>query len=510
MKRDLAFIKQAVDLERILQHYGYEFVQAKSSAKSRMYRKGEQRLSVIMNSSFAAKYFTDLNDPYFKGDIFKFLERMEQGNYRRIFEIIDEMLEQPKISEPKDTVPQNSTVRTIERSDAEINPLLRQKELYRTYQLTPFTNTVYAEARAIDLKVLFSKEFVGRVQNVRAVADGSPYTNTGFPMYDLAGNMLSIDMRNAGYKAFPEGERGGAVWHSNFFFSSVKISKAENGTGVPPGTIGTAFRRDTSSYVFTHGELGNEKCIVVSEQQLKSEFYEVPVHRIVVSESAIDAISLKQLSPEWQGERRLYVATCGQPGTKQMVLIQHLLNQHPQAQLVIAQDGDTSGLRFAINYLSLRHPSEDPEKKILPHLTYGVIGDRQSEQLNVGINKLNLELRYPLASGARKARAVNEEFIAEMREKIHGFDNRSVPIETRLDEDMKYMITRFSFHFSNDLTLMTWILHRLIEEIERRQCQKLFHCVCPAPHQKDLNNVLKARNGMVLPLQDLLYLPKLF
>lgn len=513
MKRDLVFIKQTLDLEHILQHYGYEFVRSKSSVKSRVYRKGDRRLSVIVDNSYSAKYFTDLSDPDFKGDIFKFLERMEQGNYRRIFEIIDEMLEQQGIIEKTETAPKSSIPPPAERSD--VHSLLREKELYRIYRITPLTDTVYLEARAITTEVLFSKEFAGRVKNVTAAANHSQYVNTGFPMYDREGNMVSMDIRNVGYKAFPEGERGEALWHSNFFFSSGQMIKIENGIEIPSATIGTVFRLDAASYVFTYGELGNEKRVELSEPQFRAEFYEVPVHRIIVSESAIDAISLKQLSPEWDGERRLYVATCGQPGTKQMTFIQQLLRKHPQAQLVIAQDGDAAGLRFSINYLALQHPSEDPEKKIIPHLTYGVSGHHKAEQSNIiATNKLHLELRYTLASGARKVQTKNEEFIRDLSREISRFDNRFLsneqPIETRLDENMKYMITRFSFHFSNDVILMTQVLQWLTEEIERRQQQKLFHCVCLNRHQKDLNNLLKHQKGRALSSFDVLYLQKLF
>lgn len=510
MKRDLVFIKQTLDLERILQHYGYEFVRSKSSVKSRVYRKGDRRLSVIVDNSYSAKYFTDLDDPHFKGDIFKFLERMEQGNYRRIFEIIDEMLEQQGIIEKTAITPKSSIPPPPERSD--VHSLLREKELHRIYRITPLTDTVYLKTRAIATEVLFSKEFVGRIKNVKTAANRNQYVNTGFPLYDREGNMVSMDIRNVGYKAFPEGERGAALWHSNFFFSTDRMIKADNGVEIPPATIGTVFRYDAECYIFTYGESGNEKRCKLSEHQFRTEFYEVPVHRIVISESAIDAISLKQLSPEWKGERRLYVATCGQPGTKQMAFIQQLINKHPQAQLVIAQDNDAAGLRFAINYLALQHPAENPDKKIIVHLTYNAIAGHHPSSIGV-TNTLRLELRYPLASGARKAQAINEAFIGELNEEIRRFENRIVPneplIETRPDENMRNMITRFSFHFPNDSQSLTRILHRLIEEIERRQQQKLFHCICLNQDRKDLNDLLKVRNGNVLSSVDSLYLSKL-
>jgi len=512
MKRDLNFIKHNLDLEQILQKYGYEFVPSKSSAKSRVYRKGEQRLSVIVDASFSAKYFTDLNDPYFKGDIFTFLERMEQGNYRRIFEVIDGILRPQSALEKKELIPKSINSASVsKRPTVVIDTILREKELYRIYRITPLTDTVYAEGRAITKEVLYSKEFIGRIQNVKAAVVNSKYLNTGFPMYDREGNMVSIDLRNIGYKAFPEGERGEALWHSNYFFSTYRSLKIENGADIPTGTIGTVYQSNAESFVFTYGELGKETRVNLSSEQIGKVFYKVPVHRIILSESAIDAISLKQLSPEWGGERRLYVATCGQPGVKQMAFLQDLLIQNPRAQLVIAQDGDSAGLRFAINYLALEHPCEHPEKKIIPHLTYDASGYQQSEKSDViGSYKISLVLRYPLASGVRKARSANEEFVRELIYKMKQINNRAVldeqSLETRLDENMKYLNTCFSVYLSSDTKLLAWVLCQLTEEIEKRQQQKLFHCVIPTQELKDFNNVLKERKGQPLFLSDSMFL----
>jgi len=75
-------------------------------------------------------------------------------------------------------------------------------------------------------------------------------------------------------------------------------------------------------------------------------------------------MSFKQLNPEAEGERRFYMATGGQPGSRQMGFVQKVLDRNPQAQFVIAQDGDNAGLRFAINYLALQHPAADPALRV--------------------------------------------------------------------------------------------------------------------------------------------------
>ena len=280
--------------------------------------------------------------------------------------------------------------------------------------------------------------------------------------------------------------------------------------------------------MFLYGELGEEKHVILPIEQAKTGFYEVPVQRIVISESAIDAISLKQLNPEQADERRFYVATGGQPGGKQVAFLQEILNRNPQAQLVIAQDGDNAGLRFAVNYLALDHPSENPEMKIKPYLTYSSPTNQQTKkteentenQESVGTNRLNLELRYPLALGARKAQELNEGFIKDLVEDMNLFVKRystdlndkekkinEFQRETMLDENMKYMITRTIIHFPNDTKLLTKALNRISDEIEKRQEQKLFQIVRPTRQQKDLNDVLRERNGQALPPSHNLKLP---
>ncbi|MEZ4905779.1 MAG: hypothetical protein R2822_30440 [Spirosomataceae bacterium] len=53
------------------------------------------------------------------------------------------------------------------------------------------------------------------------------HVNTAFPMYARDGNIASMDIRNLAYKAFPEGERGEALWHSNRFFEAKSDRRTE-------------------------------------------------------------------------------------------------------------------------------------------------------------------------------------------------------------------------------------------------------------------------------------------
>ena len=524
MRRDLNQIKQELDLEVVLQHYGYQLDKKKSRPNDawRLYETGvkgdKQRLAVAAVKGYGMKFFVDLNDPQFKGDIFKFMERMEHSNYRHIFQTIDSIMMQEGFAQKKLMV---EPMIEVPASYFLKDTLLREQDLYSKYQLAPLTDTDYLERRSIAKEVLFSKEFEGQIKNVVFDAGEIRHVNTAFPMYVRDGSIASMDIRNLAYKAFSEGERGEALWHSNRFFEAKEELKAEKGQEIPVarGTIGTIYRQDANNVVFSYGELGEEKRVILPINQAKTGLHEVPVQRIVISESAIDAISLKQLNPEQADERRFYVATGGQPGGKQVAFLQEILNRNPQAQLVIAQDGDNAGLRFAVNYLALDHPSENSEMKIKPYLTYSSPNqqikkteENTENKESMGTNRLNLELRYPLALGARKAQELNEDFIKDLVEDMNLFVKRystdlndkemkvnEFQRETMLDKNMKYMITRTDIHFPNDTKLLTKVLNRISDEIEKRQGQKLFQIVCPTRQQKDLNDVLRERNGQPLP-----------
>lgn len=523
MTRDMNQIKQDLDLEIVLQHYGYRVDNKKSRPNDawRLYKTGikgdKQRLAVAAVKDYGAKFFVDLNDPLFKGDIFKFMERMEHGNYRNIFQTIDSIMQQEGFTEKKRSIgPMIEVPANLFLKDT----LLREQDLYSKYQIFPLTVTEYLEGRSISKEVLFSKEFVGRIKNVAFDTGVIRYINTAFPMYAPDGCITSMDIRNIAYKAFPEGERGEALWHSNRFFAAKEAIMGENGQEIPQSTIGTIYRPDAKNIVFSYGELGEEKRVTVPIEHAKTGFDEIPVQRVVISESAIDAISLKQLNPEQTNERRFYVATCGQPGGKQVTFLQEILNRNPQAQLVIAQDGDNAGLRFALNYLALAHPSENPEMKIKPYLTYSLPTNQQIKKKetnsenheSLGINRLHLELRYPLALGARKAQELNEGFIKDLVEDMNLFVKRystdlneqekkinEFQRETMLDENMTFMISRTVIHFPNDTKLLTKVVKLISDEIEKRQGQKLFKIVCPTLQQKDFNDVLRERNGQALP-----------
>lgn len=555
IQRNFDQIREELDLEMVLQHYGYRVDTKKSQPNSpwRIYETGvqgdKQRLAVAALQGHKTKIFVDLNDPVnFRGDIFKFMEKMEHGNYRHIFEVVDRITMREGYAQEKAKIP---ALRQIPESYFLKDTLLREQDLQKRYNFYPLKNTNYLNSRSLTLDTLYSPEFDGRILNTAYKKDGKEIINTAFPLYARDGRIVSLDVRNTTYKAFPEGERGEAIWHSNRFYTTQKEIALTDGTALPINTSGTAFRSADGQQIVFHvdEQTGRDRRIEMPVSAAKEVLRETPVNRIIITESAIDALSFKQLNPEQEGERRLYIATAGQPGGRQVGFIQDKLKENPFAQLVIAQDGDNPGLRFAINYLGLEHPAENPDLKVKPYITYSAPArsalkddvaperltlssqlETSSDKANpmtltqpsveegsrelLGTNRLTLELRYPINENAQIGQQQNEQFInkllTDLNLFIRKYDYNNDPAdkenkasefqrETLLDAASNRVITRTVVHFPNDSVLLGKVLTKLTTEIDTRQGQPLYQVVRPTRQQKDFNEVLQNRNGHPLP-----------
>ncbi|WP_375448456.1 toprim domain-containing protein [uncultured Fibrella sp.] len=551
INRNFDQIRDELDLEIVLQHYGYRVDTKKSQPNSpwRIYETGvqgdKQRLAVAALQGHKTKIFVDLNDSVnFRGDIFKFMEKMEHGNYRHIFEVVDRITMKDGYAQEKAQIP---ALRQIPESYFLKDTLLREQDLQQRYNIGPLTNTNYLNSRSLTLDTLYSPEFDSRIKNTAYQKDDKTIVNTAFPLYARDGRIVSLDVRNSTYKAFPEGERGEALWHSNRFYMSQREVPLTDGSQLSAGIIGTAYRsQDNQRIVFNvNGQGSGDQRIELPLKMAKELLREQPANRIVVTESAVDALSFKQLNPELEGERRLYIATAGQPGGRQVGFIQDKLKENPLAQLVIAQDGDNPGLRFAINYLGLEHPAENPDLKIKPYITYSAPArsalqeekvDLGSQLTNsevlakpitltgkpieegsrelLGTNRLTLEVRYPIGENAQNGQQQNEQFIGKLINDLNLFirkydynndssdkENKVAEFqrETLLDSSSNRVITRTVIHFPNDSVLLGKVLNQLTKEVDTRQGQPLYHVVRPTRQQKDFNEVLQNRNGQPLP-----------
>lgn len=558
--RDLDSIKEALDLEVVLQHYGFQQDTKKSSPNAvwRIYERGEkgskERVAVAALQGYSSKVLVDMNDltgqNYGKGtiarqksarvvDVNDFIASQEHGYGKAFFQKIDQLLGDPDYALKKQAVPERIA---LPAGYALRDTVVREMDLYNRYDMRPLENRAYLEGRALSKDVLNSIDVEGRVKTSRYThtETGREFTNTAFPLYAQDGRITSLDLRNKGadgvnYKKFPTGERGEALWHTNRHYALQQPLKLSNNVTVPKGTIGSIYREDDNLHaIFKYGTepadrlrlpldraVGDTTSLTMKSLVEGGVLTLKPLQRIVLSESAIDALSFKQLNPEPMGELRQYVATAGQPGGKQIEFIQAMLTNNPTAQLVIAQDGDNSGQRFAINYLALQHPYMNADTRIVPTISYiapvhrekiqsagGASGEEPTpgNKETVGKNRLLLEVVQPLGQSAKPGQLANEAFLNTLTKDLELFvkkgPDQDSPIKqnrvTTVNEEKKQVVTSAEIYFPNDGKLLSKVLHHLERGITERQGQALVKVVRPTPVQKDFNEVLQQTKGKPL------------
>ena len=519
-KRDFQQIRQELDMEVVLQHYGYQ-LSSKTKPKDvwRVYKSGlegdSQRFAVMTNPRSGYKGFVELNNTSLRGDVFEFI-RYKEGDYKNAFRVVDEILGNPH----------------YERKAAQVAPLtpaqprqylqdekLRQSDLIREYGISHFadSHSDYLTAkRMIGTDTVHAPEFKHQIlTTVRG-----EHTNVAFPLTSAKGNILSMDIRNENFKSFPPGTKGDALWKSNehavlveegTFKVSDKEIKLEKGTS---GTISKS--NGTLTFHTRHPQEGN-----ISFSVDKNTIATIPTNRIVISESPIDSLSYHQLSPPQPGEYRRYVSAAGNPSREQIQQIETFVQNNPQAQFVIGMDGNPTGNRFAINLLGTKHPQRNDRFAIIPHVVYNNPtpatgeGGEPKESKEVGHNLLTLEIRHPIAREAtyEHAKSENESVIERLLDKMNLFQPRDKKAVETLRENLietssQTLRTVTEIKFPNRGRLLETALDQLSAEIEKRDGQKLTAVIRPTASQNDFNDVLRNRSGKSLPESSNLILGK--
>lgn len=171
----------------------------------------------------------------------------------------------------------------------------------RYLELKTLSDTKYLNSRGLNDSALNSFEFKGKIFN-RDYVDtktGSVYSNTAFPVENQNG-FIGINIRNANYNGI-YGARQDGVWMSN----------------VNPN---------------------NPPC------------------EIFITEAPIDAISYHIMNPVRNEGDRLYIASTGSFSQQQINLIQHLINNHKPASVILGNDNDVSGKKFNLALLGQLEP----------------------------------------------------------------------------------------------------------------------------------------------------------
>ncbi|MCY7358407.1 MAG: hypothetical protein LH609_13295 [Rudanella sp.] len=162
-----------------------------------IYERGEkgskERLAVYTGDKYGQKMFVDMNDQRgWRGDVIKFLERVENGIYRNVFKAVDRIMSSADYELEKSVT---APLRQVKESL--IDTKLREKDLHSRYSIAPLTDTRYLEGRSLRKDVLFSPEFDGRIKTVSYTSEkGTTHHNTAFPMYAQDGHLVSMDIRN--------------------------------------------------------------------------------------------------------------------------------------------------------------------------------------------------------------------------------------------------------------------------------------------------------------------------
>lgn len=518
-RRDFAQIRNELDMELVLDHYGYAMSsKSKPNDKWRVYKSGiegdSQRLAVMNNSKSGFKGFVDLNNNAFKGDVFEFI-KYKEGDYKSAFKVVNQILGSPdyreKVAQLKPMTPASPKQYLNDEK-------LRQSDLIEEYNLTllPENQPNYlTEKRCISLETLFAPEFKNQVLASRK----GEHTNIVFPLTSEKGNILSMDMRNEDYKSFPPGIKGDAIWKSNehakltaekeVLMDNSKIHLNEESRGTVSKSNGKL------TFHTVHPTEGN-----ISVEVDKSDI-QITTNRIMISESPIDSISYHQLSPPVPGEYRQYISAAGNPSHEQSERISKVIRANPQAQFVIGMDGDMPGNRFAINLLATEHPQRDNRFAILPHVVYnnptpatGAAGT-DTDAKEVGHNVMTIEIKYPLGkeAGFREVLKENAGIVDRVVDKMNMFERVGKrAVETRrenlVEAETSVMRTVTEIRFPNKGSMLGAALYQLGVEIERRDGRKLTTVVKPTAVQNDFNDVLKSRNGKSLPNSSNLALSK--
>jgi hypothetical protein len=217
--------------------------------------------------------------------------------------------------------------------------------------------------------------------------------------------------------------------------------------------------------------------------------------------------------------------------------IQHLLNRNPTAEVIIAQDGDNAGIRFAINYLGLKHPKQKEGFSITPYITYStppisiqsaqlltgtagyLDGAAQKEEVNFGDsflkgqNHLKLEITHLLSEQPfHMLKQQNETYLIDFTHRLNKFATlEGNEFKARAGELCHFqvadkMITHAVISFPNDSNRHIRALNRLSETINQMHTPPLFTLCRPSRAQKDFNEVLQQRKGQKLPESSLLTL----
>ncbi len=510
--RDFDEIRDDLDLELVLEHYNY--ILSKDINPNSIYRiykpnigGDSQRLSVMQHAGFKYKGFVDLNNTQFKGDCITFIKQMEQGDWRRIFGVIDSLLTSPELTIKANNL---SPLPQVTPKQFLRDEKLIQSELIKQYQIkiveTPKQASYLIDDRALSEATIMHPALMGQILRVKTNSgklnkDGEPilFQNIAFPLTSSDGNMISMDIRGNNYKSFPEGSKGDALWKTNLLVELLEKTILVNENGVSK-----ELKAGSQGYLSKVGfHIGKETFAIKTGITYKN----IEPHVIIISESAIDGLSFQQLNPPEIGEYRQLISPAGNPSGEQVSHITSIFEKSPNAQLVIVADGDQPGVRFAINYMGL-----DPHSKLQTSVKYAKenVGGKSFWYNELNLNYIREVAHKRTVAQDRKFAAQVQKFVSNLNKLV--IDTEIIQIQSvstensAMEGSKKNRLTdTYQIRIPNDSVILsrsTEILAQMSNDINKNNRLVL---LLPSADEKDLNQILQSRNGLPLAPNTPLY-----
>lgn len=509
VSRDLKELRGALDIEIVLRHYGYTPSSKNKGNGNETYRiykpdvpDSTQRIVVMNRADLPYKGFVDLNNSSFKGDSIEFVKTMEQGDWKRTFETIDRLLGNPDYPKMKQSV---AELRPTPSKNYLNDEKVIQSELIKDYKAT-FVSTdrqlEYLRSRALDRSTILAPEFATQVISVVTTNSKKPeqtFQNTAFPLVSSSGNMLSMDIRANGFKAFPEGEKGDALWMSN-----QKVELTKDTSFRSSNNVIIDFPKGTQGFLTKAGFVHNNFSGFLAFER-GAEFKDVNPTSIILSESPIDALSFHQLNPPISGENRLYISTAGNPSKLQQSHISSIIGKNPEAKVVLANDADNPGIRFSVNTVAL-----DQTSMLKPDLAFIQSTDKDGQRVGYNLLTLRFEGTVPTEKLSEKLlEATNSAFsnrvlgfladqnskqISGQALKVEATPEQVVSVNPKQPSE-SIVSNSFKIKLSNETKQLANVLEGVVALANDLNKSDRFIVARPTIAQKDFNNELKERVG---------------
>lgn len=381
MEHDLTFqkIKEQVELPQLLSHYGYTLKKGEDLGKGKWHVfEGDDTLVVFKGRGGDWMYF-NAQDDRDKGSVIDWMKnRVHSGRIsgitqppnRNVWQAVNDhfrvYLNLPEAERPRLDLP----------PIAQTAPGEKFHSIY-TKNCRPLENTGYLESRGITKSTLARPEFAGRILNqFHAVQrEGMPaktFVNTAFPAYH-EGQVVGLELKGEGFKGqAPESQFSRSLWLSKM---------PESGSA-------------------TH---------------------------LLVSESALDALSYAQLHP---GDKALYASTAGTLTQNKIFELKRLLTEAGIPTIRVAFDNDTQGHHFDSRLLAGFAGSQNSMKVVREHerlltveVSTGNVAGVQALSDKLKIYNAEATVQFYRESGATPARTPSRTLRDELIHSVQSAPN---------------------------------------------------------------------------------------